>query len=198
MAPLLFYAAKISTFVTEKIFPRKNMPDITGRTVEALLADFKDPSNAERSETQRSIASKLYQVQSSKGSGTFTDEDVEYLVDFGVKASVLDGSSLMNCVFYNLIHNPDKLDRLMQELDQKVNDGKLDTICTSQQAATCQYLNAVIQEAQRMFPSIGGILPRETPEGGAEIHGQHIPEGVWSLSTFPSYSHLRILTGYVL
>ena len=70
---------------------------------------------------------------------------MECLVDFGVKASVLDGSSLMNCVFYHLIHNPDKLDKLMQELGQKVNDGKLDIICTSQQAATCQYLNAVIQ-----------------------------------------------------
>lgn len=93
MTPLLFYVAKMSTFVTEKIFPRKNIPDVTGRTVEALLADFKDPSNAENSETQRSIASKLHQVQSSKGSGTFKDEDVEYLVDFGVKASVLDALS---------------------------------------------------------------------------------------------------------
>ncbi|KAJ4028118.1 hypothetical protein NW752_000375 [Fusarium irregulare] len=93
MTPLLFYVAKMSTFVTEKIFPRKSIPDVTGRTVEALLADFKDPSNAENFETQRSIASKLHQVQSSKGSGTFKDEDVEYLVDFGVKASVLDALS---------------------------------------------------------------------------------------------------------
>ena len=45
-----------------------------------------------------------------------------------------------------------------------------------------------------MFRSIGGILPRETPKGGAEIHGQHIPEGVWSPSTFPSTDTLQIMS----
>ncbi|KAJ5820646.1 hypothetical protein N7474_006237 [Penicillium riverlandense] len=178
MTPALFYFAKASQFVTEKLFRSKRKPDASSRSIEAFLRGFKDPSNVHRGKAQRNIASKLFQVQASKSSNSLTDEEVAHLVDFGVKAGVTDGSAWLNSVFYHLIHNRDKLDKLVQELDQKLNAGKLDTICTSQQAAACPYLNAVLQEAQRMFPSIGGILPRETPSGGKEILGQHIPAGV--------------------
>lgn len=183
MIPGLFYAAKVSNFVSKRLFSQKNRPDAVSRTIETFLGTLRDPRNTHRGERQRNIASRLLRVQSSKGSNAFTDEEVAHLIDFGVKAGVTDGGSWLNSVFYHLIRNRDKLDKLMQELHQQVKDGKLDIICTSQQAAACPYLNAVIQEAQRMYPSIGGILPRETPKCGAEILGQRIPAGVRNFST---------------
>lgn len=180
MTPALFQAAKISKFITEKLFHPKNAVDPISQSIEEFIRDFKDPNNVRKGEAQRNIASKLLLVQISKGSNNLTDEDVAYLLDFGLKAGVTDGCSWLNSVFYHLIHHRDKLDKLMQELHQKVKDGELDIICTSQQATACPYLNAVLQEALRMFPSIGGIIPRETPKGGAEILGQRIPAGVCS------------------
>ncbi|RAO65906.1 uncharacterized protein BHQ10_001918 [Talaromyces amestolkiae] len=178
MTPWLFYAAKASNFVSKHLFSQKETPDVVSRIIGTFLGALKDPSNTHIGETQRNIASRLLRVQSSKGSNVFTDEEVTHLLSFGVNAGVTDGGSWLNSVFYHLINNRDKLDKLMQELDQQLSHGKLDIICTSQQAAACPYLNAVIQEAQRMYPSIGGILPRETPKGGAEILGQRIPAGV--------------------
>ena len=183
MIPGLFYAAKVSNFISQSLFSHKETPDAVNRIIGTFLGALKDPSNTHIGEPQRNIASRLLRVQSSKGSNAFTDEEVTHLIDFGVKAGVTDGGSWLNSVFYHLIHNRDKLDKLMQELHQQASDGKLDIICTSQQAAACPYLNAVIQEAQRMYPSIGGILPRETPKCGAEILGQRIPAGVCNFST---------------
>ena len=40
------------------------------------------------------------------------------------------------------------------------------------------YLNAVIQESFRCYPSIPSTLPRITGAGGVTIEGQHIPGNV--------------------
>ncbi|KAI7456622.1 hypothetical protein KC368_g7 [Hortaea werneckii] len=39
-----------------------------------------------------------------------------------------------------------------------------------------QYLRACIDEAMRMSPSVGGILPRQVLAGGFLVDGEHIPE----------------------
>jgi cytochrome P450 len=43
--------------------------------------------------------------------------------------------------------------------------------------SSCSYLRACIDEAMRMSPSVGGLLPREVLTGGATIDGHSLPEG---------------------
>ena len=42
---------------------------------------------------------------------------------------------------------------------------------------SCTYLNACIDEAMRLSPPVGGILPREVLPGGIDIDGHYIPAG---------------------
>ncbi|EUC37827.1 hypothetical protein COCCADRAFT_84517 [Bipolaris zeicola 26-R-13] len=178
MTPALFYVSKATKFITGKFFPQANTPAGVDQTMETLFQALKDTNSTKQGPNQRNLASRLLAVQSTKGSEIFADEELAHIIDFGLKAGGTDGGALLNSIFYHLIHNRDKLDKLMQELHQHLNDRKLDIVCTSQQAAACSYLNAVIQESLRMLPSIGGILPREVPKGGAGILGHHVPAGV--------------------
>ena len=42
----------------------------------------------------------------------------------------------------------------------------------------CTFLRACIDEAMRLSPSVGGLLPREVLSGGITIDGIHVPEGM--------------------
>lgn len=44
--------------------------------------------------------------------------------------------------------------------------------------SSCAYLRACIDEAMRMSPSVGGLLPREVLAGGMTIDGVRVPAGV--------------------
>jgi cytochrome P450 len=43
--------------------------------------------------------------------------------------------------------------------------------------SSCSYLRACIDEAMRLSPSVGGLLPREVLPGGATIQGHALPAG---------------------
>lgn len=84
----------------------------------------------------------------------------------------------MRAVFYFLLRNPDKLAKVRAELDAADRAGKLGEYISYRETTThLPYLCAVIKEAMRLHPSIGLILERHVPQGGATICGQHIPEG---------------------
>lgn len=57
----------------------------------------------------------------------------------------------------------------------------------------CVYLRAVIDEAMRLSPPVGGVLPREILPGGLEIDGLRLPAGIvvgtphYALHHHPSY-----------
>jgi cytochrome P450 len=40
------------------------------------------------------------------------------------------------------------------------------------------YMLACLDEAMRMYPPVANGLPRMTPEGGAKVLGEYIPESV--------------------
>jgi cytochrome P450 len=42
---------------------------------------------------------------------------------------------------------------------------------------SCTYLRACIDEAMRLSPSVGGLLPREVLQGGITVDGEHLPQG---------------------
>lgn len=77
-------------------------------------------------------------------------------------------------IFY-LVRNPRALKIVTEEIRSKFTD--VDEICHGPLLASCTYLRACIDEAMRLSPSVGGILPREVLAGGITIEGKAIPAG---------------------
>lgn len=67
----------------------------------------------------------------------------------------------------------------MQKLQREIRDAfKEASAITGFSVSSLPYLNAVIQEALRMFPPLPLGLPRIVPAGGVMIDGLFIPGGV--------------------
>jgi len=85
----------------------------------------------------------------------------------------------LSAIFYFLLKNPRTLRKLLAELDDAASNGRLpadpSVLITWEQSQTLTYFNAVVKEAMRLYPSVGGILERVTPPGGAEIMGKWYP-----------------------
>lgn len=81
----------------------------------------------------------------------------------------------MAATLFYLVRNARALERATQEIRGKFSD--VEEIVHGPTLGSCSYLRACIDEAMRMSPSVGGILPREVLPGGITIEGQTLPPG---------------------
>ncbi|KAG2414032.1 hypothetical protein HFD88_003223 [Aspergillus terreus] len=73
---------------------------------------------------------------------------------------------------YQLLLNPDKLERITKEVrDTFKRDSDIDITTLAQM----KYLNACIEEGLRMYPPVPAGLPRLTPPEGMVICGEYVP-----------------------
>ena len=82
--------------------------------------------------------------------------------------------AISTTIFY-LVHNPDKLALLTEEISSTFSD--VESIRCNALLSFCRYLRACLDEAMRLTPAVGGVLPREILAGGATINGHHLPSG---------------------
>ncbi|KAF4303112.1 putative cytochrome p450 [Botryosphaeria dothidea] len=84
----------------------------------------------------------------------------------------------LRAIIYLLLKNPTTLRNLLAEIDGADEKGLLGDVVSYKEATThLPYLDAVIKEAMRLHPSVGLLLERVVPPGGAEICGKWIPGG---------------------
>ena len=84
----------------------------------------------------------------------------------------------LRAIFYNLMRNPSKMEKLIAEIDHAQGQGKLGNPISYKESTThLPYTQAVIKEALRIHPSVGLLLERYVPLGGVDICNQHIPGG---------------------
>ncbi|POR36963.1 Isotrichodermin C-15 hydroxylase [Tolypocladium paradoxum] len=84
-------------------------------------------------------------------------------------------STAMAATLFYLVRNDHALRRVTDEVRSKFND--VEDIIHGPALGGCTYLRACIDEAMRLSPSVGGILPREVLPGGITIDGQALPPG---------------------
>lgn len=101
--------------------------------------------------------------------------------EFVIAGSESTGVVLTGAINY-LIHNRDKLAILTEEI--RSNFVTYDKI-TLDALRDLPYLNAVLNEALRLCPSVRQVTPRQVPRGGATVCGSWMPGGV---STLPFLS----------
>jgi cytochrome P450 len=83
----------------------------------------------------------------------------------------------MRSVFYFLMKNPEKLEKVRAEVDAAFENGTLSSPVQYNQVSSLPYLVAVVKEAGRLFPAFCVRQPRYTPSQGLELCGKYIPVG---------------------
>jgi cytochrome P450 len=84
-------------------------------------------------------------------------------------------STAMAATIFYLVRNKAALERATAEIRGKFND--VEEIVHGPALNSCTYLRACIDEAMRLSPSVGGILPREVLAGGMTVDGHKVPQG---------------------
>ncbi|KFA75826.1 hypothetical protein S40288_01915 [Stachybotrys chartarum IBT 40288] len=84
-------------------------------------------------------------------------------------------STAMAATLFYLVRNQHALQRATEEVRAKFKD--VEQIVHSAELGSCHYLRACIDEAMRLSPSVGGILPREVLPGGITVDGHTLPAG---------------------
>jgi cytochrome P450 len=84
-------------------------------------------------------------------------------------------STAMAATLFYLVRHPDALAKVTAEIRSKFDS--LEDIHQGPLLNSCTYLRACIDEAMRLSPSVGGLLPREVLPGGMTIDGERVPAG---------------------
>lgn len=77
----------------------------------------------------------------------------------------------LRAVFYNLLRNPESMERLMTEIDDSKG------LISWNQSRDLPYLSAVIKEALQVHPAAGLPLERVVPASGISLGNTFIPGG---------------------
>lgn len=83
----------------------------------------------------------------------------------------------LRAVFYYLLRSPQRLQRLMDELEDASRDLYQEGLVSWSDVHDLPYLSAVIKEALRMHPAVGLMLERIVPPAGITVCGKFIPGG---------------------
>ncbi|ETS73694.1 hypothetical protein PFICI_14640 [Pestalotiopsis fici W106-1] len=107
----------------------------------------------------------------------------------GMLMSTISGAgdttaTTVTAAIYNLLKNPTALESLRAELSQ----AQISDIPSFSEVNKLPYLNAVIRESMRVFPTPTWPMERLVPAGGATIAGMFFPEGT-SVGCLPSAVH---------
>ncbi|CAK7563498.1 MAG: hypothetical protein SEPTF4163_001367 [Sporothrix epigloea] len=84
-------------------------------------------------------------------------------------------STGMAAAFFYLVRHPEALVKVTREIRQTF--ASVEDIQSGATLTGCTYLRACIDEAMRLSPAVGGLLPRQVLTGGMEINGETIPAG---------------------
>lgn len=84
-------------------------------------------------------------------------------------------STAMAAALFYLVRNARALDRASTEVRARFDH--VEEVRQGLALASCTYLRACIDEAMRLSPSVGGLLPREVLAGGIVVDGETLPAG---------------------
>ncbi|CAK7217244.1 hypothetical protein SEUCBS140593_003143 [Sporothrix eucalyptigena] len=85
-------------------------------------------------------------------------------------------STGMAATFFYLVRHPEALAKATKEVRETFSS--VEEITHGPALTGCTYLRACIDEAMRLSPAVGGLLPRQVLTGGMEVNGEPIPEGM--------------------
>lgn len=163
----------IAAQVIRELGPREvEKPSTNGNAAGAVAAAEQDTSL--RNDYIRSLLARHRTNPAAFAVGDIYYHTVPHVIAGGETT----GIALAAAVYF-LLKQPRVLAKLRGELDAyTVSERKAEGLWTMKEAQECVYLQAVIKEALRLFPSVGLGLPRVVPRGGLMLAGRAFGEGV--------------------
>lgn len=140
--------------------------------------EVKEPSGEEQP-ARRDFLSRFLEA-GQKDPAFITPERVHSLTSANVFAGSDTTAISLRTIFYCLLRNPDKLERLMRSIEDAERTGlftREDKLVRWSEANELPYLGAVIKEGLRIHPAAGLPLERIVPEGGTTLSRQYVPAG---------------------
>lgn len=124
-------------------------------------------------------------ITNKQGPNGMTRDELDSNANIMLVAGSETTATLLSGCTYLLLKNPDHLAKLQQEIRSTFKEGSEVTI---QSVTNLPYLNAVLNEALRIYPPNAAGFMRIVPGNGDYISGRWIPGGVCILLLFKSYS----------
>lgn len=122
--------------------------------------------------------SRVLEQNRDDGTGITRDEINATMALLVVAGSETTATLLSGCL-YLLLRNPDKLNKLREEILAEFQSADDITIL---RVNRLPYLFAVLEESLRVYPPVPVSLPRVVPPEGASISGYWVPGGVSHLA----------------
>ncbi|EFR00286.1 isotrichodermin C-15 hydroxylase [Nannizzia gypsea CBS 118893] len=124
-----------------------------------------------RETTRPDFMTYILRATEEKG---MTQDEIEANAQILIMAgSETTASALSGTLFY-LLKSPEVMQKLRKEMECNFQQ---ESDITMRSTQGLEYLNAVIQEAMRVYPPVPCTFPRTTPPAGAMVCGQFVPGG---------------------
>ena len=154
--------------IMDSLFPKSNEARIQHAQYSAQAASKRIMMETDR----KDFMSYILRHKDKKG---MTLSEVKQTSKVLVLAGSETTATLLSGCTYHLLRNPDKLQNLLYEVRGAFKSDKEITLAS---AAQLPYLQAVLDEALRLYPPVPSTLPRRTGIQGNDICGHEIPPGV--------------------
>lgn len=131
------------------------------------------------SEPATDIAAKLLQIHAEKPILKENWLTNMTLTNFGAGVETI--GITVSTLICKILDNPGCQEKIHAEIDTALKAGTLSkTPKLREMQDSLPYLSACISESMRLHPVVGMPLPRVVPDGGVELEGHFLPEGVSS------------------
>ncbi|KAK6834040.1 cytochrome P450 [Apiospora arundinis] len=104
-------------------------------------------------------------------------EDCNAEVVFQIIAGADTTATAIRATLLHVMGIPRVYNRLQEEIDAGIREGRISEDITFQEAKALPYLQAVIQEGLRIWPPFTGLVMKEVPKGGDTFKGVFLPGG---------------------
>ncbi|KAI1302701.1 cytochrome P450 [Xylaria venustula] len=126
-------------------------------------------------DSRPTVFTKVYVAE---GDESITQDEIADNAQSYIVAGSDTSSNTMTYVTWAVLSHPEVQTRLVKELEVLPEGFTYEDM----RQTPLPYLENVIDETLRRYPAVPAGLPREVPEGGAELCGYHIPAG-YTVST---------------
>ncbi|KAJ5134729.1 hypothetical protein N7448_000252 [Penicillium atrosanguineum] len=135
-----------------------------------------DPEAADESLQNQDFVDKMISAR-NKNPEKVTDYHLFIMGQSNVAAGSDTTSISLSGIMWFIMHNPEVLRKLREEIDEFTLQGKCSVNITFKESQEMPYFQAIMKEALRMHSATGLPMWRVVPAGGAEIDGRFFPEG---------------------
>ncbi|KAI1269048.1 cytochrome P450 [Xylariaceae sp. FL1019] len=174
-------------FFTSKFFLKLAGPKPTDeKGFGKLLAFVKESVSARFDESSKSAEPHSDMLDEWINHG-LTRAECELELAVQMPAGSETSTTAIRGIMLHLLSSPPVYRKLSEEIARSVQEGRISTPITNEEARRLPYLQAVINEGLRMVPPAITGFPKKVPAGGDTICGKFVPEGtdifvnLWSM-----------------